>query len=506
MMNHSFPNRPQAAWCLALCVSALGFASCADSHSGPDLCMTADGHALAAGEHVRGDRCRVCDAHTATVMPVWGDGCGTSTDRRYSPTMDGLGGDQLKVSPDMNGDGMKQLVVSLYLFAERIPGGEPTAGGRMVIYDLPSGDFVQVIDGTEEHPFGGAQDVGADVDGDGLADLIWVESAGRLAGAMDRNGGPADSDDRPNIVHVRSLMHEDDLWTVTGPGGCHALGATGALFVPDYDGDAVADVAIVDPGCITAEVPQLRGNLPGGDRTGSLRLHSGADGHLIRMWSSPPAPVDPEGHVDSVWGGAFNSTGAELHLVPDRDGDGKPEIAVGSDFFSVLQDEPIARLLDLPADVPAGQMMLGTDLTGDGDINLVRGRGRNDGTIELTIFGHLLDAEQTSQTVEFRIPGGSRSVHEVLIYGSSDVDGDGQPEILFLNTDHESELTLRGANLVAVSLSGSVVWQSSVDAFPLNIVNGILDLDGDGRDDFVTARLGPILHIDFSSGSMTEAP
>ena len=490
---------------LAFLASTALVAGCSSSHSGAILCTTADGHGLAAGEAVPGAICQVCDARAGRILPRWEDGCGVTVDHTYDTVA--VNGDILKVSPDMDGDGMPELFVSRY--AARWNDAS-SSDGAILIVNVLSGDIVYQAEGTAEHPLGGAQDVGADLNADGLADFVYVESASLLAGELDRHGGPPDPDDRPNVVHVRSLAQEEDLWTVTGPGGCHALGATGVLFVPDYDGDGISDVAMVDPGCIAGQVPpRVIGEGLSSDDTANLTLRSGADGTLIRMWARPP-PVGPVGTWLTVWGGRTSLIAPGLHLMPDQDGDAKPEIAVDGDFFSVQRDTPIAQIARLPGIVLSSQTMLGSDITGDGDVNMVDASAQADGTIELTIFGHITETEHTSEVIVVRMPGGSDTRHEVAVLGQSDVNGDGQQEIMLLDTDYGLDRDGRPTRLVAVSLDGDVLWQPPSNAWSPPITNAILDLDADGRDDFVTVstrlRAGDSLHLELSSGLPATSP
>jgi len=141
---------------------------------------------------------------------------------------------------------------------------------------------------------------------------------------------------------------------------------------------------------------------------------------------------------------------------------------------------------------------------------MVDASAQADGTIELTIFGHITETEHTSEVIVVRMPGGSDTRHEVAVLGQSDVNGDGQQEIMLLDTDYGLDRDGRPTRLVAVSLDGDVLWQPPSNAWSPPITNAILDLDADGRDDFVTVstrlRAGDSLHLELSSGLPATSP
>ncbi|NOY91615.1 MAG: hypothetical protein GXP55_10480 [Deltaproteobacteria bacterium] len=344
-------------------------------------------------------------------------------------------------------------------------------------------------------------DFGSDVDGDGRADLLFTETAGTFAGGLDVDGGPDEPHGAPNVVHVRSIASDEDIWTLTGPGGCHALGAAGR-FVPDYDADGVADVLLLDPGCVsghTASGPDFGPD--SSDMSGSLELHSGRDGRVIRAWSR------------SEGVGTWGDGGVYASL--DQDGDGKPEFLVLSgrstagspevEVFSMQSDVAIARWHPdsetEPLVRPTSGTYLASDLTGDGDPNLVTVEGGESGEILVTVLGQLSSATPTRNAFSFRVPGSSRSYRLDSYYGHGDVDGDGSEDIIIQDYDAERGRSL-DARLVAVSLDGRVLWMSPHDTLRGSLVgDGVVDLDGDGRVDFVSAGPGfSTIHIDLSTG------
>ena len=479
-----------ASACLVL------LSACAGSHHGVVACMTSDGHGLVAGESVPGDTCRVCDGSSARILPRHGAGCGTSVDYVFPRTSVSVLGDLLKVSGDVNGDHIPDLLIGAYATIFTDGSSWP---GRVQIIDLKTGELLYLLEGTEEHPVGGAEDL-RDVDGDGIAELLYVESMGPTAGAIGREGSPDDPDIRPNVIHVRSLATGDDLWTLDGLGGCHALGAL-AMFVPDYDDDGRLDVLLFDPVCVMS----YNHGIPMYQQAGLLELVSGIDGRVIRTWTPPTPSVIPV---------SFDVP-RHLGLVSDIDGDALPDIVFTSGpmyaelLFSVQMDEPIARWTRRGFGLP-GDPSYAQDITNDGDLNRVSLSADTRGEVTLNVYSQLGATEPTTDSVRFHVPGASHERHAVTYAGHGDADGDGAEEVLFFDLDSAVASGLLNTHLVAVDLEGHVTWVSESPVGSVPIVGGVLDLDGDGREDFVTLKTttgsNDTIHLELSTGFADGAP
>jgi len=71
--------------------------------------------------------------------------------------------------------------------------------------------------------------------------------------------------------------------------------------------------------------------------------------------------------------------------------------------------------------------------------------------------------------------------------GRADVNGDGEEELVLVDHDAGREGPRRG-RLLAVSLDGDVVWMNDEPVDLPAISGGVVDVDGDGRVDFVANR------------------
>lgn len=476
-----------------------GLGACTTA-SGPTVCTTSNGRSLAAGEFVAGDACHVCDATEARMMPRWSEGCG-QTIQYVLP--DNFAPHVQQVGDDVDGDGHPELLRSVSAI-------QGFSEGRIQVISLATGEILYEVLGSLDHPIGKPQQLGGDVDGDGSADLLFVESWGVIAGAEDSLGGASVAHGEPNIVHMRSPATGEEIWTQVGPGGCHALGMW-ALFTPDFDGDGAPDVLLMDPGCVqTYNVAPDRPSgvfLSGTDA--SMQLRSGRDGILIREWNRD--------WLRGLWGQKG------VGMAEDLDDDGDLEIYVYSEYFgtsggqnvevySVHSDTPIAQYFPLGTvggvpygdgfriDYGAGFLV---DLTGDGQPNILARASRDDGSVEIGILSDVLSPRPMWSFAEWRVPGSAAIRHDIAFMGRADVNGDGEEELVLVDHDAGREGPRRG-RLLAVSLDGDVVWMNDEPVDLPAISGGVVDVDGDGRVDFVANRtiayMDDSVVIELSSG------
>jgi hypothetical protein len=175
-----------------------------------------------------------------------------------------------------------------------------------------------------------------DVDGDGYGDFA-VGSPGRDAGG--HNAG---------LVEVYSGKKRTLIWQLTGTASLEDFGAALAG-VGDVDGDGYGDLLVGAP----------RYDVPGKSDAGRASLHSGRTGAVIRTFDG------------FAWADRF---GTSVAGVGDMDGDGVPDVAVGSPFAAgglgraqVYSAATGALLFDFVGSQAGDQ--LGASLAGGGDVD-----------------------------------------------------------------------------------------------------------------------------------------
>ena len=135
--------------------------------------------------------------------------------------------------------------------------------------------------------FGSALDLGGDLNGDGIADVIV--------------GAPDDGAQRQGSAFLLSGSDGSILRQHAGSAG--AIGEFGhaVVFLADVTGDGISDYAVGDPR-VTMQA------------FGDVTVFSGASGAVLR----------------TIVNGAYDSFGSALAQVGDVDGDGRAELAIGA--------------------------------------------------------------------------------------------------------------------------------------------------------------------------------
>jgi len=196
-------------------------------------------------------------------------------------------GNSVSLGPDVTGDGLADVLIS----APTLAIGGNSQVGKVYLYNGATGAFIRSWPGTITNAnFGYSVSLGPDTNGDGRGDVL-IGMINGVAG----NAGQA---------FLYSGKDGTLLNTFPGPeinarfGGVVFLGA-------DVTGDGRGDLLVTES----------MATVSGMALAGKVYLYSGASGALLKTWSGEAA------------GDRF---GIALSMGPDADGDGKPDVAIGT--------------------------------------------------------------------------------------------------------------------------------------------------------------------------------
>ncbi|MCA9590277.1 MAG: VCBS repeat-containing protein, partial [Myxococcales bacterium] len=297
----------------------------------------------------------------------------------------------------------------------------------------------------------------ADIDGDGVRDIIQPTTDGKLHVLTLKSGRPEEVAGFPYLTRIDDGLNKDlGATEPTVPsylaGAAYKAGAAGGIdpttvreslmnspAIGDLDGDGKPEIVVATwPG--TIYVVNSKGqDLPGWPK----RLP------LVPSCSLDPSKPSPPGCMDYTHGFARGVYGAPV--LADMDKDGKPEIIIGAfdgNIYvykldgTVLDGFPVA-LASKASDTPRRIMSTPTvvDLNGDGIPEIVSGSnqqiggGGNAGPV-FVVDGRGNKAPGGPYLPNWPITMTSLSLFPVVAEGitssqaAADFDGDGRPDIL----------------------------------------------------------------------------
>ena len=369
---------------------------------------------------------------------------------------DKLGG-ALGSAGDFDGDGFTDLLV-----------GSPAAAGGRGVVQVISGATGLVLrawtGGAPGDAFGSAVSGGFDLDGDGRCEIA--------VGAPLADGGNGAGS---GAAYVYAGGSGAPLWSFAGDSAADHFGFS-VLAIPDVSGDGVADFAF---GAIDDD--------NAGNASGSVRVVSGADGSVLYVMN----------------GTAANQLfGCALCALPDRDGDGLAELAIGAPGTSTSGLFGYARIVSgasgLPLDVHSGSwakdgfgsaLAAAGDLDGDGVCDLLVGAPQS--ASGATGYARAISA--SGATILFLAGDSAQDRFGASIACAGDVDGDGLGEILVGAPGDDDLGTQSGSARLHSGKGGAALFTIHGQAAGWALgsaLAGNLDLNGDGKPELVLGAPG----------------
>jgi VCBS repeat protein/FG-GAP repeat protein len=241
--------------------------------------------------------------------------------------------------------------------------------------------------------------------------------------------------------------------------------------IGDWDGDGIGDIAIGAPWDDTV-----------GIYAGAVRIHSGKDGSILATFLGA--------NGDDLFG-------TSVARMPDLDGDGIDDLAVGApathyagpDYGSVYlysgRSGALQRRIDAPS-LPNFGFQVGAigDVDGDGIADLYTGHGANG--LEVNVVSGADGHEIT------RITGSGSEEFGASMSALDDVDGDGIRDLLVGAYWHQdSNGRIVGAGYVFSGATGALLrtHEGTYNGQDLGDgTAGLADLDGDGVGDYAVTN------------------
>ena len=360
---------------------------------------------------------------------------------------------------DLNGDGTPDFAVSSPTWD-----GSGTDRGRVRVFGGSDLRELHVVEGlVPGEDFGRALAGGADLDGDGVPDIV--------VGAPNADGAAVDA----GVVYAYSGADSQLLFTVPGQAAGDRFGTSVAL-VGDLDADGLADLVVGAP---MSDAAAADG--------GQVRALSGLDGSVLLTWS---------GELPGI------QLGRSVAGAGDVDGDGVGDVVVGvpradtpltnageARVFSGGTGALLWTLTSSDAAFPAelGRSVAGLgDVDGDGVPDLAAGAWRDSEPAVTPQAGSVSVFSGRDGSRLFKVLGSEYQELGVSLAAVGDVNGDSVPDFAAGGT-HESIFPIEpGLVRIFSGVDGStVLTQFGMQDNDLagRGVAGLGDVDGDGRNE-----------------------
>ncbi len=361
-------------------------------------------------------------------------------------------GRSLAGTPDLNGDGVQDLLI-----------GSPAIGQVILVSGATGSQLMTFSTMAVFDDFGASVTALSDVNGDGLADLVV--------------GAPLDSTNASSqgAIHVFSGADGSLLYTRWGDYADdmfgHALDA-----IEDMNGDGIEDILVGAPGTFS---------------NGFVRILSGKDGSTLATWFGP-APG--------------SGMGWQVVALEDMDGDGLQEVGVSAVLAAnsagdleagrllVISGSGLTLLHDISG--LAALDHFGSALSSLGDVN-------NDGAGDFAVAavndnrggpdaGSVrLYSGATGQLLGDLIGSQSFALFGSALAAVGDVNGDGTPNLAVGAILHDGPFADTGRVTIHNADDGLLI--STIDDLESSsqfgaAIAGLGDIDGDSFDDFAASR------------------